>query len=102
MSQAPSWRAEPRPIEARESQQADGRAGVAVAVSDRGAGIPAEILGRIFDPFVTTKPAGQGTGLGLAICRDIVRDHGGTIDVQSQEGRGTTFEVWLPAAEEAR
>jgi len=86
-------------LEARATRQADGRPGVAVTVSDSGPGIPAEILGRIFDPFFTTKPAGQGTGLGLAICRDIVREHGGTIDVQSQEGRGTTFEVWVPAAE---
>jgi len=53
----------------------------------------------VFQPFFTTKPRGQGTGLGLAICRDIVRDHAGTIEV-ADHGRGATFVVWLPAADE--
>jgi two-component system NtrC family sensor kinase len=78
------------------------RPGVAIAVSDTGPGIPAEHRRRIFDPFFTTKPPGRGTGLGLAICRDIVREHGGTLSVQSGEGRGATFTVWLPAFEEQR
>ena len=79
----------------------DGRPGVAVAVSDTGSGIPAEALGHVFEPFFTTKPAGQGTGLGLPICRDILREHGGTLAVQSREGHGTTFTAWLPVHEAA-
>ena len=79
----------------------DGRPGVAVAVSDTGSGIPAEALSHVFEPFFTTKPAGQGTGLGLPICRDILREHGGTLAVQSREGHGTTFTAWLPVHEVA-
>jgi signal transduction histidine kinase len=71
--------------------------GAVLTVSDSGSGIGPEHLGRVFDPFFTTKPPGQGTGLGLAICRGIVREHGGTIDVDSHLGAGTTFRVWLPA-----
>ena len=78
----------------------DGRPGVAVAVSDTGSGIPAEALPRVFEPFFTTKPQGQGTGLGLPICRDILREHGGTLAVQSRSSQGTTFTAWLPAREE--
>jgi two-component system, NtrC family, sensor kinase len=80
----------------------DGRTGVAVSVSDTGSGIPAHALSKVFDAFYTTKPAGQGTGLGLAISRDIVREHGGTLAVQSRDGAGSTFTVWLPDHEEAR
>jgi signal transduction histidine kinase len=65
---------------------------------DSGTGIRAEDITRVFDPFFTTKPPGQGTGLGLAICRDIVREHGGTIELASTPGAGTTVRVWLPAA----
>jgi two-component system, NtrC family, sensor kinase len=77
----------------------DGRAGVAVAVSDTGVGISPDALGQVFDPFYTTKPVGEGTGLGLAISRDIIRDHGGTIVAQSQPGHGSVFIVWLPEHE---
>jgi two-component system NtrC family sensor kinase len=76
-----------------------GRPGVALSVTDTGSGIPPEILPRIFEPFFTTKPAGQGTGLGLAICRDIIKEHGGEIRVDSRPGQGTTVTVWLPEAE---
>ncbi|MBI4608246.1 MAG: HAMP domain-containing protein [Candidatus Rokubacteria bacterium] len=75
----------------------DGRAGVTVAVSDTGSGIPVDLLSQVFEPFFTTKPSGQGTGLGLSICRDIVREHGGEIRVESRPDEGTTFTVWLPA-----
>jgi CheY-like chemotaxis protein len=74
---------------------------VAVEVSDTGAGIPPGALPRVFEPFFTTKPAGQGTGLGLSICRTIVAAAGGTIEVESQPGRGTLVRVRLPAAEPA-
>ncbi|MGE5492551.1 MAG: histidine kinase [Actinomycetota bacterium] len=67
-----------------------------VAVSDTGQGIPPEILPRIFDPFFTTKPIGKGTGLGLSVSYGIIEKHGGHIDVHSEQGKGTTFTVWLP------
>jgi signal transduction histidine kinase len=67
-----------------------------VAISDTGQGIPPEILPRIFDPFFTTKPIGKGTGLGLSVSYGIIEKHGGHIDVRSEQGRGTTFTVWLP------
>jgi signal transduction histidine kinase len=72
--------------------------GVLVRISDDGCGIPEAMLDRIFDPFFTTKPVGEGTGLGLAICYHIVRNHGGTLSVESGRGLGTTFTVDLPAA----
>lgn len=71
---------------------------IRLEVSDTGSGIPDALLPRIFDPFVTTKAVGQGTGLGLSICHNIVTSLGGTIDVESEEGRGTTFRIELEAA----
>jgi signal transduction histidine kinase len=67
-----------------------------VEVADTGVGIPPELLPRVTEPFFTTKPEGKGTGLGLAICRRIVRQHQGTIDVESRPGEGTTVRVTLP------
>jgi signal transduction histidine kinase len=72
---------------------------VATTVTDSGSGIPREVVGRIFEPFFTTKPTGQGTGLGLAICRDITQSHEGALSVESREGEGTTFTLWLPRNE---
>ncbi len=63
---------------------------------DTGAGIPPEIRGDIFKPFFKTKPPAEGTGLGLYICREVVEKHGGTIEVDSAVGKGTTFRVKLP------
>jgi signal transduction histidine kinase len=77
-----------------------GRPGVAIAVHDTGSGIAPEALARIFEPFYSTKPAGQGTGLGLPISRDIVREHGGHLEVSKTGSDGTTVTVWLPAADE--
>jgi two-component system NtrC family sensor kinase len=69
---------------------------VCVAISDTGCGISREHLSRIFDPFFTTKSVGEGTGLGLSISFSIVERHGGTIKVESEPNRGTTFTVILP------
>jgi two-component system, NtrC family, sensor kinase len=76
------------------------RAGrIRLTVQDTGAGIPAELLGKVFDPFFTTKPVGEGTGLGLTISHRIVEEHRGTIEVESQPGKGTSFIITLPSIE---
>jgi len=74
---------------------------VRLEVADTGSGIPPEHLSKLFDPFFTTKPPGKGTGLGLSVCLGIVQDHHGTITVDSQLGRGSTFIVTLPATRRA-
>jgi signal transduction histidine kinase len=74
--------------------QADGEAWV--AISDTGQGIAAGDLNNIFDPFYTTAPVGQGTGLGLSICYSIIKQHFGTITVESGADPGCTFTVRLP------
>jgi signal transduction histidine kinase len=70
---------------------------VEIRVSDSGIGIETDRIRQIFDPFHTTKPAGRGSGLGLTVARGIVSDHEGTIEVQSEAGRGTEFRILLPA-----
>ena len=70
---------------------------VVVQVTDNGVGIPPENLTKIFEPFFTTKEIGKGTGLGLAVCYGILTEHGGSLDVQSTVGVGTTFTITLPA-----
>jgi PAS domain S-box-containing protein len=70
---------------------------VKIVVADTGCGIPPEHLPKIFLPFFTTKTAGQGTGLGLTVVHKIVQEHGGTISVTSEPGKGTTFTITLPA-----
>ncbi len=79
-------------------EHADGRAGafIQLVVEDTGDGIPAEALARIFEPFFTTKPVGKGTGLGLAMVLGTMVQHKGWVVCDSQEGRGTRFELYLP------
>lgn len=71
---------------------------IVVTIGDAGCGIAPELLERVFDPFFTTHPVGQGSGLGLTVARDVVRAHGGRIDIVSAPGRGTTVSVQLPGA----
>jgi two-component system NtrC family sensor kinase len=73
---------------------------VLVEVSDTGVGIAPENIAKIFEPFFTTKEVGRGTGLGLAVCYGILTEHGGSLDVQSTLGVGTTFTITLPAVKE--
>jgi signal transduction histidine kinase len=73
---------------------------VRVEIADNGPGIPRENLRRIFEPFFTTKPAGKGTGLGLSLVCEIVREHAGTVDVESEPGLGATFIVDIPITAE--
>ncbi len=75
--------------------------GAEIVVSDDGLGIPKAIRDRIFDPFFTTKSPGEGSGLGLAIAHDIVREHGGVLEVRSEEGKGAEFAIRLPARRES-
>ncbi len=67
-----------------------------ITIRDTGVGIKAENLQKVFDPFFTTKKEGNGTGLGLAVVYGIIRKHNGTIQVKSEEGKGTRFIIALP------
>jgi signal transduction histidine kinase len=69
---------------------------VLVTVSDTGEGIPEDHLNEIFDPFFTTKE--RGTGFGLSVVLRIVKTYTGRINVESEQGKGTTFQIWLPLA----
>ena len=71
---------------------------VRIRVKDSGTGIPPEVMDNIFDPFFTTKEPGKGTGLGLSTVAKIVKNHGGSVKVESEVGSGTAFEIELPAA----
>jgi signal transduction histidine kinase len=69
---------------------------IEISVQDNGMGISKSLIDKIFQPFFTTKPTGQGTGLGLSLSYDIVKAHGGELNVKSQEGMATTFMIRLP------
>lgn len=77
---------------------ADGKDWLELSVADTGVGIAAENLERIFDPYFTTKEKTRGTGMGLAMVHGIINNQGGSIKVESEEGKGTTFKVYIPVA----
>jgi C4-dicarboxylate-specific signal transduction histidine kinase len=79
-----------------EATSAEGR--VRLSVTDTGPGIAPEVEGRLFEPFVTTKPTGKGTGLGLAVCHSLIERAGGTIRTERPEAGGACFVLSLPAA----
>ena len=72
---------------------------ILIEISDNGVGIDNADVKKIFDPFFTTKPTGKGTGLGLAVCYGIITAHGGKIEVNSNNGQGTIFNLFLPISE---
>ena len=88
---------------AEAADMADAEAGryVVVSVSDTGVGMSPELLGKVFEPFFTTKPIGQGTGLGLSMVYGFARQNGGHLAIDSEVGKGTTVNLYLPAAERA-
>ena len=69
---------------------------ISLVVADSGVGMAPELVARIFDPFVTTREIGQGTGLGLAVLHGIVEAHGGRVEVRSEPGAGSSFDVRFP------
>ena len=82
-----------------ENVQIDGLGYGRIRLSDTGCGISKENLKNIFEPFFTTKPEGEGTGMGLSVCHTLIEKNGGTIHVESEEGKGTTFFIDLPLFE---
>ncbi|MEP7122176.1 MAG: ATP-binding protein [Byssovorax sp.] len=92
----PGGRAEAHTIRVRTSTDERGRA--VIEVADDGVGIPRHLVGKVFEPFMTTKPIGEGTGLGLFVSRSIVKAAGGEITVESEVGKGTRVRLVLPPA----
>ena len=72
---------------------------IRISISDNGCGIPDSINEKVFDPFFTTKAVGEGTGLGLSVSYGIIQDHGGSIEVNSEVGSGSTFTILMPTGE---
>jgi two-component system, NtrC family, sensor kinase len=85
-----------------EPEPAQGDPAVVIDIADNGPGLPEQVRERLFEPFVTTHPVGQGAGLGLATTYGIVAQHGGSMQVATEPGRGTTFRIVLPCEAHAR
>ncbi|MFZ5953172.1 MAG: ATP-binding protein [Candidatus Rifleibacteriota bacterium] len=83
----------------KDSQLTSSKNYLKISVSDTGQGIPEEHLSRIFEPFFTTKEKFKGSGMGLSVVHGIVKEHGGEINVFSEQGKGTTFEIFFPTTE---
>lgn len=83
-------------VRVRPEEFPEGRPGLVIEVADTGTGIPPEVMPRVTEAFFTTKEEGKGTGLGLSICKRIVKQHGGTLVIESQLGVGTTIRIALP------
>jgi len=79
--------------------QIDARRFAHIRVSDNGCGVPAEQIGHLFEPFFTTKEQSKGTGLGLAMVYGAVKNHRGFVEVESKQGKGTSFHLYLPLLE---
>jgi len=77
-------------------KQSDGH--VEMRFADTGRGIDVEVKDKVFDPFFSTKGPTKGTGLGLSICYSIIKDHGGTIEIDSEKDKGTQFIIKIPVA----
>ena len=88
-------------VETRAAGSAADEGMATVIVSDTGSGINSKDLKKIFDPFYTTKTLNRGTGLGLAVSYGIIREHSGTMSVESTPGQGTSFRIDLPLARKA-
>lgn len=73
----------------------------ALSVSDNGHGIPSDLMDKVFEPYFTTKEKGKGTGLGPAVAYGIIREHKGSIKIDGEIGKGTTFTVYLPLMKES-
>jgi PAS domain S-box-containing protein len=87
-------------VRSRAGETAGGQKAVVIEFSDTGNGVKTGDLPRLWEPFFTTKPEGKGTGLGLAICRRTVEEHRGTIVIETEQGKGTTVRITLPATAE--
>jgi CheY-like chemotaxis protein len=86
-------------VDTRVDRKEGGAAFACLGVRDTGCGMSAETRARIFEPFYTTKPSGKGTGLGLAAVDEILKQHGGRVEVESELGHGSTFRVYFPAGD---
>jgi len=75
---------------------------ITISFTDTGAGVPAENLSKLFEPFFSTKKMGKGVGLGLSVVYGIIQEHNGSIGVRSEVGKGTTFTIELPVKGESK
>jgi two-component system NtrC family sensor kinase len=83
------------------TDEVDGQTTIRIGIRDTGPGIPKDIIERIFNPFFTTKGKKKGTGLGLAICKRVLDQHAGTVNVNTDDGKGTEFILHIPLRTQA-